>query len=981
MGSSTSEFIYNIKAQYQGTGDIKKLGDDLRNLDTIKSFEKLSADIAKTETALESAQKKAVAMKETMEATGSKTDTAAYNKAATEVDRMTNALKNQQTKLQGYTASLKAAGISTTELAAAQQALNASTSGKGNILAAENMLGVRSFSTIKGEIQGLESAYATMAASGMKSDAELARAHESLLAKTKLLNLEMKTAPGVITAATNSMASSVTYGMKEIGAVIAGVFAIEKIGEYLNKMREVAEEEMLITARLRLMSSSEAELHHTEQQLYDTSQRTGTAFAGNADILARMGVIMVGTGTSSKELISTIDVLNQTLVVSGANTEKATSFMNAFVYAMDSGSITSKQLRTMLKDNPEFVKLLAESLGVAVEKLKGMADAGELTADRVIQATQKMATRAQKDFESMPLSTERAMTMVHNAINKVINDSNEAGKGTGKISGAITDLAKTIETNKAGIGSVFSLIVDGSTKAVNGIGNLGTAISATKALSSGKLGFVDYMTMSSKDLNEWLKKNNEEVKKQGPAHEEVANKMKTVYKPVTEEIKKQFQEMADKVKGIYDQIGSNNFDLAKSVADIRRSGMTEGDAWTSLRNEADKYAKAARTAAAAGDFAQANAIMKDAIADAKALSNEVTVNGEKMTARNAKIQELNKLNTIANQILLDQAEAEKAAAAAKDKSTGGKLSAEMPDAAKMLGTAATEAATKWNTTLDGLGAKSKDVFDAIYRQQLELPVGMTKFNDAHKAAFDLFEKEGEAAIGRVKEMLSKDLASGTSVSFYVSKDSMREIQELEEKLARIAETAKPFSDKYDAAFKSFLDTGSEDIRRLNDQLNDMAKDRTMTLHVNRVEDGQGYARGGQISGFATGGNPFFGGLSGYGGGDRRLILVEDGEHVIRKEAVAKFGHNFFQNFNRLVFPIIPSIPKFMFGGKVAATISRFANGGPVLSGGGGGVTNHHYSSTVTVNVPANASASTQSSAKEIARTVMAELERMNRRRS
>jgi len=60
--------------------------------------------------------------------------------------------------------------------------------------------------------------------------------------------------------------------------------------------------------------------------------------------------------------------------------------------------------------------------------------------------------------------------------------------------------------------------------------------------------------------------------------------------------------------------------------------------------------------------------------------------------------------------------------------------------------------------------------------------------------------------------------------------------------------------------------------------------------------------GGKAEGFARGGNPFHGGLGGFGGGDRRLIMVEDGEHVIRKEAVKKLGHGFFQRFNLLDFP-------------------------------------------------------------------------------
>ena len=51
-------------------------------------------------------------------------------------------------------------------------------------------------------------------------------------------------------------------------------------------------------------------------------------------------------------------------------------------------------------------------------------------------------------------------------------------------------------------------------------------------------------------------------------------------------------------------------------------------------------------------------------------------------------------------------------------------------------------------------------------------------------------------------------------------------------------------------------------------------------------------------------------LNGYGGGDRNLALLEDGEFVIRKEAVSHFGANLFEKLNNL------KLPKFQTGGYI-----------------------------------------------------------------
>jgi hypothetical protein len=70
-----------------------------------------------------------------------------------------------------------------------------------------------------------------------------------------------------------------------------------------------------------------------------------------------------------------------------------------------------------------------------------------------------------------------------------------------------------------------------------------------------------------------------------------------------------------------------------------------------------------------------------------------------------------------------------------------------------------------------------------------------------------------------------------------------------------------------------------------------------------------------------------GALPGYGGGDRRLILAEDGEFVIRKEAVRHFGARMMERINRM------DIGRRAEGGLVQPG-AAFMPRGTALAGGG-----------------------------------------------
>ncbi len=85
---------------------------------------------------------------------------------------------------------------------------------------------------------------------------------------------------------------------------------------------------------------------------------------------------------------------------------------------------------------------------------------------------------------------------------------------------------------------------------------------------------------------------------------------------------------------------------------------------------------------------------------------------------------------------------------------------------------------------------------------------------------------------------------------------------------------------------------------------DELKDKKITLTVHTERTGASASSSSESS-YAAGGR-----LPGFGGGDRRPALLEDGEWIINKFAVRKFGDSFMNSINNM------SMPRFATGGKV-----------------------------------------------------------------
>ena len=143
----------------------------------------------------------------------------------------------------------------------------------------------------------------------------------------------------------------------------------------------------------------------------------------------------------------------------------------------------------------------------------------------------------------------------------------------------------------------------------------------------------------------------------------------------------------------------------------------------------------------------------------------------------------------------------------------------------------------------------------------------------------------------------------------------------------------------------------------------VSKDRTVYVNVKEVVQKAtggligGYNLGGMIQKLATGGgvrNILRGGsLGGYGGGDRRLLLGEDGEVMIRKESVLAAGTRAALAFNAGRWDIVVNellkkiggVNGYMTGGMLGMLpgIPRLAAGGMVNSGSTGETININLS--------------------------------------
>ena len=647
-------------------------------------------------------------------------------------------------------------------------------------------------------------------------------------------------------------------GMKLLGGALAGGALLH----YGNEMRKLADEYTNLDSRIKLVSESEQEFAAVKESLYVMSQQTGTAFRSNADAYAKLAASVRAVGGDSKETLTIVDMVNKSLALNGSTTADAASFQLQFAQALGSGVLQGDELRAMLESNGLFARELAKALGTNIAGLREMGSQGELTTDVLRKAFPKMRESIESAYSGMEMTTDRAFEKIRNAFEKIVDESNKASNGTGTIASEISKLAETIDANREGIIQLFSTMISLASKTVGAVANIGQSFAGWQAVKDGRLGFFEFALMDAEELHAWLQKNtaaqNEFKQAAGDALKTISGNQGmdwgAVWKKMNEGIKlseeqikslrKQYQDFVKEAQRLAGELAGRQRSLSAELRDMGRSGMSETSAWKDQKKEAEEYVVAARRAAQEAQQAMAS--------------------GDTITGK-AKFEEAVRLADDAKQ-------------AYKSLNTevkeGDQVVLSKTDALK--------------TAMAGVKQAGELGINVLKQQQDAVGKAMDEMTKKAGAA-DLTEGMDEAE----KKWLDgwqRMRGAGEEAVAAVSQEIVAQQKEIQVVEAAWANAAK--------STRGLWVQLADDLQK---KLDAATKARTVTVYTNVVEK---RALGGLIGAarLAAGGK-----LAGFGGGDRIPALLEAGEYVIRKEAVARFGAGLFDRLNSLRLPDLSTL--------------------------------------------------------------------------
>lgn len=170
-------------------------------------------------------------------------------------------------------------------------------------------------------------------------------------------------------------------------------------------------------------------------------------FAENADAL----------GISMAKVAGISETVAQAMALSGGSAESAQAALFQFGQALASGQLRGEELNSVLEQAPRLARALADGLNVPVGKLRALAEAGELTADKLVEALGKSAGNVAREFDELPITIGRAMQNLRTAFTDTVGSFEQSTGVFGGVARAIDGVAGNMDTLAAATGAVAAI--------------------------------------------------------------------------------------------------------------------------------------------------------------------------------------------------------------------------------------------------------------------------------------------------------------------------------------------------------------------------------------------------------------------------------------------------------------------------------------------------------------------------------------------
>lgn len=227
---------------------------------------------------------------------------------------------------------------------------------------------------------------------------------------------------------------------KVIGSVVAfmGTKAIIEMADQYSDM----------SSRIRQTTADTAEYNKVQQRLLKTANNTYRPLQEAQEVYIRTSDAIRQLGYNTDQALDITDSFSYLLVTNSASADSASSSINAYSKAIQTGKVDSQGWQSILAAIPSVVSDIASATGESEAAIRKLGIEGKLSLTALNEALLQSKDKNLELADAMDTTVGDATTAFKNSLQVFIGKVNESSGATGGLVKAIENMAELLQDPK-----------------------------------------------------------------------------------------------------------------------------------------------------------------------------------------------------------------------------------------------------------------------------------------------------------------------------------------------------------------------------------------------------------------------------------------------------------------------------------------------------------------------------------------------------
>lgn len=265
------------------------------------------------------------------------------------------------------------------------------------------------------------------------------------------------------TESASATASRGISGLRTGLGLLAGALAAVGFSVGIKELADTADGYTNLSARIQIATQEHGNFQQAMAGVHQVALATNTSLEATGTLFTKINDVGQQMGLTQQQSLDLTKTINQAIQTGGGSAQASEAAIQQFTQALQGGVLRGDEFNSIMEQAPSLTKALADGLGVGTKELRGMAEASELSADRVVRAIQSQSEKIQETYDKFPLTIGNALQKIGTQWQILIGDMNNANVASATVAQWLSKLADSMDMLRpliSDVGEGFAWIGD-----------------------------------------------------------------------------------------------------------------------------------------------------------------------------------------------------------------------------------------------------------------------------------------------------------------------------------------------------------------------------------------------------------------------------------------------------------------------------------------------------------------------------------------